>query len=261
MFDIEKYQNNLSTQWLGHSLLYFETLGSTNTYLKKLPPGEVAHGQLCLTDHQIQGRGQYKRSWQVEDAQNLTFTLAFRPKSDAGRFHILTLACARAAIAQIKACTGCEAHIKWPNDVLIDGKKVAGLLTETVFNGNELDRLLVGIGLNVNQESFGSELDLKATSLKQAKGQLIDREAFLSQFLSRIELEYLRWHKQDDALLKGINKKIIGYGRWIHLRINGQEHPGLFKLLGINQQGQLAVITREGDLKTFSYEQIRLIVD
>lgn len=260
MFDLNKYHQNLSTQWLGWTVTFFEELGSTNSYLKGLPAADITHGQLCLADFQTKGRGQYNRKWESAAKQNLTFTLAFRP-SQTERFHTLTLACARAAVAQIENEIGCGAAIKWPNDVIIKGKKAGGLLTEAVFTGNELDRLLVGIGLNINQEIFEGETKESATSLKKESGKNISREDFLSSLLSRIEYEYTRWHKQDDELLKWINQKIIGHGDWLGLRVNGHDHADKFKLLGVDQNGKLAVIDDEGGIKTFSYEQIRLITD
>lgn len=260
LFDLKKYRRALDTQWLGRDISYFEELDSTNTYLKQLPAEEISHGQLCLADNQVKGRGQYERNWETDTGKNLTFTLVFRP-IQADRFHILTLACARAAVDQIEESIGCKAFIKWPNDVLINNKKVAGLLTETVFNGNKLDRLMIGIGLNVNQDHFSSGIKNKAISLKQIKHQPVDREQFLCRFLSRVEFEYMRWHKQNDDLLRSINQKIIGYGQWVRFKINGHNQPAKYKLLGINENGQLTAIDEEGGLKTFSYEQIRLITD
>ena len=260
MFNLEKYYQALNTQWLGHSVNYFEELGSTNTYLKTLPASEISHGQLCLADLQTKGRGQYDRSWETDHGKNLTFTLAFCPQH-ADYFHILTLACARAAVAEIEDSIGCEANIKWPNDVLIDNKKVAGLLTETVFNGNKLDRLLIGIGLNVNQDQFSSEIVDSAVSLKQLSHHPIDREAFLCRFLSRVEYQYLRWYKHKDELLKNINQKILGYGKWVKFNVNGRDEKAKYKLLGINESGQLTAIDEDGGLKTFSYEQVRLVTD
>ena len=258
MFDLDKYNRAISTQWLGRSVSYFEELDSTNTYLKKLPAERIAHGHICIADNQTKGRGQYERSWETNAGKNLTFTLAFRPPN-ADRLQILTLACARAAVAQIEECTDCEAYIKWPNDVLINDRKVAGLLTETVFNGNSVDRLLIGIGLNVNQDQFSSTLKDRAISLKQLKQKPVDREQFLCEFLSRVEYEYTRWHKQNDELLKNINQKIIGYGKWIGLQVNGHEQKKKFKLLGVNEKGGLTAIDEEGGVNTFAYEQIRLI--
>ncbi len=258
MFDIDKYHRLLQTQWLGQDLLYFEELDSTNTYMKGLPAGEVAHGQLCLADHQSRGRGQYERDWNTEPGKNLTFTFALRP-SETKRFHVLTLACVRAAVAEIEDSFGCRAFIKWPNDLFIHQKKAAGFLTEAVFNGGALDRLLIGIGLNVNQEQFPAGLQKKAVSLRQAAGCAVDREAFLNRLLSRMEYTYVRWLKQDDELLKWVNKKIIGYGQWVNIKVDGSMNEGEYKLLGINKKGELTIINKEGDLETFSYEQIRVI--
>lgn len=139
------------------------------------------------------------------------------------------------------------------------GKKVTGILTESVFNGNKPERLLVGIGINVNQKQFSDEISPAATSIKNESGSPVDRELFLSTLLSGIEYEYRRWHKQNDELLKWINKKIIGYGKWVHLSVNGNKHPDPFKLLGVDRKGKLAVIDDTGGIKTFSYEQVRVI--
>ncbi len=260
MFDNDQFKKHLSTQWLGQSIFYFEELESTNSYLKSLASDQVAHGQLCITDHQTKGRGQYERNWESSAGDNLTFTLAFKPSS-TGRLHVLALACARAAVSQIEDSLPCEAYIKWPNDILIEGKKVAGILTESMFSGNELDRLLIGIGLNVNQQQFSDELKSKATSLRHINQRPVDREQFLAELLSRIEYAYTRWHKQNDALLRSINQKIIGYGSWVQVQVNGHASSERHKLLGINQQGELTTVSKEGDLETFSYEQIRLITD
>jgi BirA family biotin operon repressor/biotin-[acetyl-CoA-carboxylase] ligase len=130
-----------------------------------------------------------------------------------------------------------------------------------MFSGNALDRLLIGIGLNVNQLEFSDELADKATSLRRIAGSEIEREKLLAQLLSRMEHEYRRWHKQNDALVKSINRKIIGYGEWVGLQVNGHTSEKRHKLLGINQKGELTAISKEGDLETFSYEQIRLATD
>lgn len=260
LFIPEKYRQLLTTRWLGQTFDYVKEIDSTSSYLKRLSPQKISHGQVLLAGYQTKGHGQYKRNWESAAEENLTFTLALRPQN-AARFHILTLACARALTAQIEEQLTCTSTIKWPNDVFVEGKKIAGLLTETVFNGNKFDRLLIGIGINVNQTNFADEIKTKAGSLKLTHGHEIDREIFLSEYLSRVEFEYNRWHKQNDDQLKWINQKIIGYGKWVSLKIEDEPQPGKFKLLGVDQTGRLAVIDDEGGLKTFSYEQIRVIAD
>lgn len=260
MFNVNTFKKALTTQWLGRSLLFFEELDSTNTYVKQLPGEEISHGLLCLTNYQAHGRGQYKKNWESQPGKNLTCTLTFIP-AQTDRFHILTLGCAKSIIEEIEDRTGLHANIKWPNDVYIGDKKAGGLLTESTFGGNKVDRLLVGIGLNINQEYFSSHLQEKASSLKMLTGKSYSRERFLAGLLGRIEYEYGRWHKQDTSLLKEINQKILGYGQWIKLQVDGEIRQEPAKLLGVNEQGQLVVVNEEGEIETFSYEQIRVITD
>lgn len=260
MFNVDQFNKILDTQWVGQDLRYFNKLDSTNSYLKKISCDEITQGMVCLADDQTKGRGQYERSWESSPGQNLTFTIAFKP-GQAERLHVLTLACAYAATALIEHNTALKAFIKWPNDVLVNNRKVAGLLTETVFSGNKLDRVLVGIGLNINQEYFGDSLTEKATSLKLEHGTAFSREELLAEYLALIEYCYTRWHQNDTDLLRSINKKLVGYGKWINLSINGHSPSDKYKLLGINEKGQLTVINHDAEVKTFSYEQIRLITD
>lgn len=241
-------------------MCYFDEIESTNSYLKTISAEEVTHGMVCLTDYQTQGRGQYERNWESSPALNLTFTLAFHPPSSE-RLHVLTLACARATVDLIEEHTDYQAFIKWPNDVLVNNRKIAGLLTETVFTGNSLDRVLVGIGLNVNQDSFSESLHSKATSFNMEQGVKFQREDLLADLLQLIEYSYTRWHKNENELLRSINKKLVGYGRWIQLQVNGHAREGRYKLLGVDEKGLLTVINEESGVETFSYEQIQLITD
>ncbi len=215
---------------------------------------------VCLADNQTKGRGQYERNWESTPGQNLTFTVAFK-LGRAERLHVLTMACAYALSKLIEKRTSQKAYIKWPNDVIVNNRKVAGLLTETVFVGNKLSRVLVGIGLNVNQEAFEGKLTPKATSMKLVRGTSFDREKLLAEYLGLMEYYYTRWHQNDTELLRSVNQKMIGYGKWISISINGKDRTGKYKLLGINEKGQLTVIDQEASVKTFSYEQIRLITD
>lgn len=260
MFNVDRYKGALHTQWLGYEVLYFEELESTNSYLKQADADQIYHGTVCLTDHQTKGRGQYERNWVSSPGKNLTFTIAFMP-SRAERLHVLTLACARAAVELIENRSDDQAFIKWPNDIVMNGKKVAGILTETVFSGNNLDRVLVGIGFNVNQKKFGKSLKESATSLRLETGSDFDREQLLADYMGLIEYYYRQWHRNETELLKSINQKIIGYGEWIALSVNGDDYSDKYKLLGVNERGELAVINKESEVETFSYEQIRLITD
>lgn len=261
MFDVEQFKKRLNTTWLGHDVIYVEQLESTNSYLRSLNSDKISHGTLCITDHQTRGRGQYERNWISEPGANLTFTLVVKPKM-AERLHVLTLACALAATEQVETLVNVPSYIKWPNDVYSDGKKLGGLLTETVFSGNNLDRVLIGIGLNINQKSFKAPLNKTATSFMQlSKGASFERELVLAHLLQKIEYNYDRWNRLKIDLLKSINQRMLGYGQWVKLIVNDEPWDDKCKFLGINEKGQLVVLTARDEIETFSYEQIRIITD
>ncbi len=257
MFDTQLFEKELSTSWLGRELFFYESLESTNKTAKNLERESTKHGSLVLADTQTAGKGQYDRFWDSKSGQNLTFTLLFEPTS-GDRLSILTLANALAIADTIEEQTKSTSKIKWPNDVLIGGKKIAGLLTETQFSGNDFDRAIVGIGINVNQEEFNAKIRESAISFKNITNQDISRERLLARILSRIEYYYRLWDTQNIELIKSINKRLIGYGKWTRLTVNGEDLDGEYKFLGINEAGHMVVLNKELEVNTFSYEQIRV---
>ena len=257
MFNQHVFEQLLATSWLGQSFLYQEELDSTNTYLKDIDRGELVHGLTVLADTQTHGRGQYKRTWFAEPQKNLTFSMAFMPTKPE-RFHVLTLAFALAISEYVETVTEKESHIKWANDVYVDGKKIAGLLTETIFSGQKLNRIIIGIGFNVNQSEFGDEVSDIAISLSRITDKEFRREHVLSDLLTRCEHYYRLWHQQDRNLIKKINNRLIGIGEWIQLEVNNELIDGIYKFIGINERGNLLVLNKELEAHTFSYEQIKV---
>lgn len=259
-FNIDSFKQQLNTQWLGQNFLYKETLESTNSYVKKISSEEISHGLVCLADNQTGGRGQYNRKWEVEPGVNLTVTLAFQP-STAERVHVLTLACALALLEVFRRYLDeqNQSWIKWPNDVKVNGKKIAGILTEAVFNGNRLNRLVIGMGINLNQNNFPGELKMSATSLGRETGQKVERELFLAELLNRVEYKYVLWHQRQPDLIKAINRNIRGHGQWVGMEINGESRRRQYKMLGVDEKGKLLMLNEDGGIESFSYEQIRIV--
>lgn len=256
-FNIDRYRAGLRTRWLGADFIYEPELPSTNSYLKKLDYSEFDHGSVLLTDHQTKGRGQYERSWESKKGKNLSFTVAFKP-SAGDRLPLLTLCFALAVVETIDQMKIEGAEIKWPNDVLIKGEKVGGLLTESVFLGQRPERVLVGIGLNVNQKTFDTGFDMDATSLITHYGEAIHREDLLCRLLQKMEYLYTRWTQQDPELCKDINNRIIGFGEWVKASLNGTVSEGEYKFLGMNEKAECVMLSKDLDVKTFSHEQIRI---
>jgi len=258
VFNKDKFEDNLATSWLGRSLFYFEELPSTNNFAKKLKGDGGCHGTLVLADYQSSGRGQHEHEWIVEPGLNLTFSLMFQP-SNAERLNLLTLVCALSVKDTMEHFTGLKPQIKWPNDVLVNERKLCGILTETVFIGNKLERVVVGIGFNVNQNKFKETVVSDATSLKTETNREFERELVLAHLVQDIEYKYRLWNQQDPELLKKVNNSLSGYGDWINLKVNGEILSGKYKFLGANNKGELVALDSEMDLKTYAFEQVRVI--
>lgn len=257
MFNTDLFEKELSTSWLGRELFFFDELGSTNTFAKNLIGDGSLHGALIITDHQTHGRGQYERSWETNSGENLTFSIVFEP-GNGNRLTVLTLACALAVAEQLEDITKQQVELKWPNDVLVNENKIAGLLTEASFNGNKFKRVVIGIGLNVNQTEFSDELTDWATSIKNLTKDDSSREKLLARLLTRIEYYYRLWESVDIELIKKINKRLIGYGKWTSISVDSDLLDGEYKFLGINESGQMVVLNKELEVNTFSYEQVRV---
>lgn len=260
MFNTQHFEDVLATSWLGRSFFYFPELGSTNTYAKSMSRIDSLHGTLILADSQTNGRGQHNNHWETTPNQNLTFSLVFEPINQQ-RLTILTLACALAVtdVCGEQACSTFD--LKWPNDVLFKGKKIGGLLTEAIFNGNIIDRVIVGIGVNVNQSVFDDSLKESATSLIQITEKKYSRERLLARILTRIEYYYRLWDSRDIDMIRSINKTLLGFGTWATIYVNGEKREGKYKFLGVNENGELVVLNKELEVDTFSYEQVRIQID
>jgi len=250
----------MGTHWLGAHFIYLNHTESTNLYLKKLSEEEFSPGTVVLADHQTKGRGQYGRIWEAEENKNLTFTAGFKPES-SDRLILLTLSSALSIKYALQKYTDCKILIRWPNDILVNQKKIAGILTECVFNGSNIERVLVGVGLNVLQTEFSKTLKGHATSLKLLTHSVPSREQLLSDILQQMEFLYTRWHKHDPHLHLELNRQLIGYGKWVKLKINNKISDKEYKFCGINENGYLVVLNNDLDVKIFRHEQVKIMPD
>lgn len=257
-FDVDRFRHILRTSWLGCEFIYLEKTDSTNSYLKEFPSSELVHGTVVLADHQLKGRGQYERKWEAEPYKNLTFTVALRPNTSE-RLNLLSIAVAYSITITLEEYIKSKVCLKWPNDILVDGKKLGGLLTECTFNGSRTDRVLIGFGLNVAQNHFSNGVKETAVSFNDVSDISVSREELLNQILLGIENVYHRWHKQDETLKKDISNKLLGYGEWVEVSINGVIPNQKFKFIGINSKGELMMLNEQLDVNTFTYEQVRII--
>jgi BirA family transcriptional regulator, biotin operon repressor / biotin---[acetyl-CoA-carboxylase] ligase len=182
---------DLKTRNLGRRLLFFPQLGSTNAHLMELAAQGEPEGTVVTTDEQTAGRGRFGRTWEAPPGRGLLFSLLLRPKGGLPDASRLSLIAALAVRHAIEPATGLSATLKWPNDVLLNGKKVCGLLGETTTSTGSggVPALILGIGLNVNQvpEDFPQEFRSQATSLRIETHKEHSRTLLLRKFLEDFE--------------------------------------------------------------------------
>lgn len=180
---------------LGASIHAFDLVDSTNEVARALAEDGAEHGTLVVAEAQRRGRGRRGRSWLSPPKANLYFSLVLRPELPIHRVHELTLLAA-VAVAEVLQEAGFEAAIKWPNDLMIRGRKVGGILTELTLEDDRVRFVVLGIGLNVNLDPIPEEIARFATSLSLERGEPLPRAFLLAALLAGLET----WLEKDVAL-------------------------------------------------------------
>jgi len=179
---------------IGRDIQVFEETASTNDVVEKLARDGVKEGVVVFAESQTKGRGRLGRKWMSPTHRGLWFSVLLRPRLHPMETTQLTVISATALRRAIKTVTGLSAEIKWPNDLLLGGKKVAGILTEMSAEVDRVRHVILGIGLDVNQDAneFAGELHPLATSLKIEAGEAIDRAELAAEILHELDADYAR---------------------------------------------------------------------
>ena len=180
--------HGLNTKFIAKKIHYFDYLSSTMDLAMQLGIQAAPNGTLVLAESQTKGRGRLGRSWASPKYKGIYLSLILRPKISPSASPVLTLLSAVSICEAIKNIVGLDAQIKWPNDVFIYNKKIAGILTEMNAEVDKVNFVVIGIGLNVNNDK--KSLIAQATSLKEQAGQSLSRVMLLQELLRRIEINY-----------------------------------------------------------------------
>jgi BirA family biotin operon repressor/biotin-[acetyl-CoA-carboxylase] ligase len=203
-FSFATLTNQLRTRLLGKPLYFFPTLDSTNTYAARLAREGAPEGTVVIADSQSSGKGRLGRSWVSPPQVNLYLSVILRPPVAAAAAPQLSLLAAVAVAETITHECGLVPAIKWPNDVLVSGKKVCGILAEMQTVAETLRAVIMGIGVNINAplSAFPEDLRDKAASLFLVSGQRVNRSTFTASLLTHLEKFYILWLEEGFPALR-----------------------------------------------------------
>jgi len=245
MYSKDELQDGLQTHLFGRQLHIFDSIDSTNSYAKKLASNGAEEGTVCITEHQSAGRGRLGRSWEDEYGNNLLLSMILRPNLDPVSVGLLPFFASAGAALVIETVSGLPSECKWPNDVLISGKKCCGILLESVFQGNQLDYAVMGIGINVNQIGFSRDLAEKATSLRRECAREFDRRDLFRILLTTYETFYHDVHLGNfQSIINHWKKRAAMLGKEITVIQSGEIVSG--RALDLAEDGALIVETSRG---------------
>ena len=236
----------MHTEWVAKEVLYFDTIDSTNTKAQELAEKGYPSGTLVVADKQESGKGRRGRSWVSPSGAGIFMTLMIKPDINPNNASMLTLVAALAVAKAITSVTGEEALIKWPNDIVVNSKKVCGILTEMNAQFDYINHIVVGIGINVHNERFPEEISQMASSLMiEAGGKRFHRAQIIAETMSYFEQYYDTFLKTQDlsALVREYDELLVNMNKAVRVLDPKERFDG--KAMGITPKGELIVDTWE----------------
>ena len=248
---LSKYEleSRINTQWLGKKIVYKDIVDSTNAEVRRQAEEGADSGLLVVSDGQTLGKGRRGRVWESPKGTNLYFSMLLKPDFAPDKASMITLVAAYSVAIVIRKTTGLDAKIKWPNDIVVGKKKVCGILTEMSMERDYIHHVVVGIGINVNEENYPRELEQMATSLKKEMGSLVLRANLLSDILFQFEKDYLTFLAAENLkpFLEEYNRMLVNKGALVKVLDPKGEFSGIAG--GISEDGRLNVFKENGQIE------------
>ncbi len=250
---ISEIKKHLSAEIAGEKLFVYDEVGSTNDVLRELiGDGLAADGAVVVSDSQTAGRGRFGRKWVSPSGRNLYLSALFRPEISPQKSSVFTFL-ASCALVEVFSGYGVEATIKWPNDILIDGKKISGVLTELGTSDGAVDYIVIGIGVNLNlpEEFIRREMEDisdKTTSLCVLLGEEVNREKFCAELVNALDQLYGEFRRRGTQAIVDTWTERWGFiGKEISVDVSGEVVSGVVERVDGN--GFLYLRTDKGDLR------------
>lgn len=247
---LENIQKSLNTEFIGKNIIYYDTTDSTNLQAKI--HHDAPDGTVFLSEHQTAGRGRLERSWQSLPNSGIYMSILLKPKPLPSNISAITLILGLSAAISIEKFSKLPVFIKWPNDIVINSKKVCGILTE--LTGKENTSIVAGIGINVNTEEFDESLKEIATSIALENNAFIDRESLFQDLLYEFEKNYkIFLIKGFDSFKNEYENRCITLNRELHIITPLETYKA--HGVGINDSGAL-IIDKDGERKVISSGEV-----
>lgn len=245
----EEIASRLKTKRMGKKIIYFSSVDSTNAYARRIGEEGAQDGTLVIADEQTAGRGRWGRHWVTPPKTAIAFTLLLRPDLPPSHISMVTLVMGLAVCNAIHQLYDLPVGIKWPNDVVIGGKKVCGILTEMSAEMDGVHYIVIGVGINTNLTSFPDQIRDVATSLQLQLGHPVDRAEVLVKVIELFEEYYEKFEKDGDlrSLQDIYNEELLNRNQKVRVLDPYGEYTGI--ALGIDHEGQL-LVKRDDDGST-----------
>lgn len=247
----QEMKGNINTEVIGQSLKFFDQVDSTNLYAKRIAEGGFLDGTVIMADEQLNGRGRMGRNWVSPKGKGIWMTIMLKPKINPADASKVTLLAACAVCKAIEEVSGLNTRIKWPNDIVLNGKKLCGILTEMSAEIDEINYLIIGIGVNVNidMDDFPKELQDIATSIKIEKGQGVMRKELAAAIINSFERYYNGFIKTGSIrdYISEYKERSAVLGKEVRVTSSSLELQGT--VVDISEEGQLLLELYDGSIK------------
>ncbi len=245
--------SRLKTKWAGRQLFYLEETGSTNIDATRYAEEGEPHGTTVVAEKQNAGRGRRGKYWESPPGTAIYMTIMLKPDFAPDKASMLTLVMALSVAEAVTEATGLHAGIKWPNDVVVNKKKICGILTELNAEMDYIRHVVIGVGINVNNaapEEFPEEIRQTATSLKIETGLSISRAALIERVLERFEHNYDTFVTTLDLrlLIEAYSRHLLNLNAEVNVLDPKGNYTGIAR--GISTTGELLVEAENGVMKT-----------
>ena len=237
------------TKWAGQHVVYSDEIDSTNIKAKQLGEEGASHGTLVVADMQTAGRGRRGRGWDSPSGSSIYMSIMLRPKFPPVKAPMLTIVMAYSVARALRTCTGLDVQIKWPNDIILNGKKIVGILTEMSTEIDYINHVVIGVGINVNLAEIQEELKDKATSLYLETGKIYDRNRLIGLVMGKFEKNYEKFVQTCDLSLMIDDYNMMLANKCQPVRILDKLDPYEGVALGIDREGELLVRVADGRIR------------